>query len=156
MVYVNLSKLLQLIVAILGCPFEVPKREEKLIKAYLGFVALSEHKLSTKSLKGLRKCVLMRRQHRLEDLSWWISLINALKDNLIYPWKRIRCTLFHLYPHAYFVRAWWSLCSQGMGEGKLYYTLLLEVLMLLSTRNIVLSAVLVPTLLTLKLWMNQY
>ena len=46
MVYVNLSKLLQLIVAIWGCPIEVPKREEKLIKAYLGFVALSDHKVS--------------------------------------------------------------------------------------------------------------
>ena len=46
MVYVNLSKLLQLVVAVTGCPYEVPKREEKLIAAYLGLTASSEHQVS--------------------------------------------------------------------------------------------------------------
>ena len=46
MVYVNLSKLLQLVVAVTGCPYEVPKREEKLIAAYLGFTASTEHQVS--------------------------------------------------------------------------------------------------------------
>ena len=46
MVYINLSKLLQLIVAIWGCPLQVPKREDKLIEAYFGFIALTDHKVS--------------------------------------------------------------------------------------------------------------
>ena len=46
MVFVNLSKLLQLVAAVLCCPNEVPKRLELLIEMYLGFKPSSEHNVS--------------------------------------------------------------------------------------------------------------
>ena len=46
MVFVNLSKLLQLVAAVLCCPLEVPKRIELLIKLYLELKPTSEHQVS--------------------------------------------------------------------------------------------------------------
>ena len=45
-VFVNLSKLLQLVAAVLCCPNEVLKRLELLIEMYLGFKPSSEHNVS--------------------------------------------------------------------------------------------------------------